>query len=162
MDALAGKRVLLIEDDISIALIVKGLLFGRPYHYQVERAESLASGLNKLAANETDLIILDLNLPDSSGLETFHCLRAYAPQVAIVILTSEESEENAFRALQDGAQDYLYKWELKERSLLRSVTYAIERKQAELALRESRDRLEEQVQERTGELQSALRQSQAA
>jgi PAS domain S-box-containing protein len=103
----------------------------------VEAHRQLAEGLDRLSAGGIDLVLLDLSLPDSAGLDTFLNLFNRAPEVPIVVLTALEDETLALTALRDGAQDYLIKNELNARGLVRAIRYAIERKRGE----EARSRL---------------------
>ena len=97
----------------------------------------LADGLAHLSRQSFDLVLLDLQLPDSKGIDTLVKVRAQAPQVPIVVLTAADDDKLALQALQHGAQDYLVKAYVQVyRGLLgRSMRYAIERKHAEEALR---------------------------
>ena len=86
-------------------------------------------------------MLLDLALPDSSGFDTFARVRTQAPDVAIILLTGLDDEELAVAAMRDGAQDYLVKGRVDGGLLTRSIVYAIERKRAAEALRESEEKL---------------------
>jgi DNA-binding response OmpR family regulator len=74
-----------------------------------------------------DAVLLDLSLPDSQGFETFSRLRAQAPDVPVIVLTSLEDEELALGAAREGAQDYVVKGSVNPQSLARSISFAIER-----------------------------------
>ncbi|MCP5115839.1 MAG: response regulator/pilus assembly protein, partial [bacterium] len=124
-------EVLLIEDNPGDAILVQEMLFeveGAPFHLQ--HAESLLGGLDKLADFPADVILLDLNLPDSSGLETFTTMKSHAPATPIVLLTGHDSEALALAAVEAGAQDYLSKDKLDADSLARALRYAIIRHQS--------------------------------
>jgi signal transduction histidine kinase len=152
-------RILLIEDENDNALIIQALLRRESAAIAVEWKETLADGLATLQSQEFDLVMLDLNLPDSNGEATFQQALLYTDNVALIIITSNDNETWARLAVQQGAQDYLLKSEINQRMLWRAVNYAIERKRVHRSLQESRDRLEILVQERTAALQVALAQS---
>ncbi|MCX6967832.1 MAG: response regulator [Verrucomicrobia bacterium] len=101
-----------------------------------------------------DVILLDLSLPDSQGLETYSSVSRAVPEQPVIILTGYEDERVAIEAVRLGAQDYLVKYEMTGKALVRSIHCAIERKQAELEARGVRENLEKQV----GELTHALSQ----
>jgi two-component system cell cycle sensor histidine kinase/response regulator CckA len=90
-----------------------------------------------------EVILLDLSLPDSSGLETVNRMRAAAPEMPVVVLSSQDDEEIALQALHKGAEDYLVKERGDGELIARSVRYSIERKGAEEAVRQRERRLEE-------------------
>jgi len=92
--------------------------------------------------NEPDLIFLDLNLPDSNGLETFLSINGAFPYVPIVVLSGQSDTATALQAIQAGAQDYILKGEFDEKSLLKTVQYSIERKRNQIKLQESNKRYE--------------------
>ena len=131
-------QVLLIEDNAPLASMMSEMLAQAPGAvFSVEPVTRLAEGLERLADGGVDLVLLDLSLPDSAGLDTFVELYNRAPEVPIVVLTALEDETLALTALRDGAQDYLIKSELNARGLVRAIRYAIERKRGE----EARSRL---------------------
>ena len=72
-----------------------------------------------------------MDLPDSSGVETFHKLKLQVPEIPIIVLSGFGDEEDAFKAVREGAQDYLIKGQTDSNLLVRSLRYAIERKRAE-------------------------------
>jgi diguanylate cyclase (GGDEF)-like protein len=120
--------VLLIEDDPGDADYLKEILSEEtspPFH--VETAERLGPGLARISDTSPDVVLLDLTLPDSHGLETFARLRESAPGVPVVILSGLESEAFAYQAVGNGAQDYLVKDRLDRGHLVRTIRYAIER-----------------------------------
>lgn len=130
--------VLLIEDNPGdIRLIREMLSEEKDIVFNVESADCLSTGLARLAAGGIDIVMLDLGLPDSSGLNTFNRVYAQTPETPIVVLTGLGDADIATRAVQAGAQDYLMKNELYGNLLVRCARYAIERKRAEQELMET-------------------------
>ncbi|NIN70619.1 MAG: response regulator [Gemmatimonadetes bacterium] len=132
-----ATRVLLIEDDPGTTRLVQGMLGSVDGEFTVEHANCLSAGLARLAAGGIDLILLDLGLPDSSGLMTFDRVHEDAPGVPIVVLGRGDDEAPAIEAARRGAQDYVVKGRMDAHTLGRTVRYAIERTRAEEALSES-------------------------
>ena len=140
---MSGKPlVLLIEDNPVDTLLITEIFTEINKGFNLECAESLSDGMNLLSRKDYsfDAVLLDLYLPDSHGLETFTKIHSFAPDLAIVILTSMNDEIISLRAVQEGAQDYLIKGQVSGQLLIRSIRYAIERKQIEAALSESQKR----------------------
>ena len=149
-------RVLLIEDDEEDVLLTRELLDEAPgLSFETTRVGCLEDGLESLRENRTDIVLLDLQLPDSQGLETFVRLRTRYPNVPVVLLTGASDEELSMLAIQEGAQDYLAKGHLDRDRMVRAIRYAIERNRADLSLKRYRDHLEDLVSARTRELQTA-------
>jgi len=114
----------LIEDSRTQVAIVREHLrmgFDAPVH--MEHDESLAGGLARLAQASFDLLLLDLNVTDSAGFDTFLTAKAAAPDLPIVVLTGEEG---AAQAVQEGAHDYIVKGECTPESLARCIRHAVE------------------------------------
>ncbi|MFW6171769.1 MAG: PAS domain-containing protein, partial [Planctomycetota bacterium] len=131
-------RTMLIEDNPGDARLIQTFLDAvQGVSIELEQADRLATGLARLSETEFDVLLLDLGLPDSQGLDTFLRVRDEVGRVPIVVLSGLEDETLAVRAVHEGAQDYLVKGELSTRVLQRLLRYAIEREQAERALRES-------------------------
>jgi signal transduction histidine kinase len=120
--------------------------------------DRLAPGLARLAADGIDAVLLDLNLPDSQGLDTFRRTHTQAPAVPIVVLTGLHDEALAVKAVREGAQDYLVKGEVEGSLLVRALRYAMERKRAEEDLRESNRLLEEALAELKATQRQVLQQ----
>ncbi|HZB09495.1 MAG TPA: PAS domain S-box protein, partial [Rubrobacter sp.] len=135
-------RVLLVEDNPADVRLVEILLSeaGSSADFEVAHSERFAEALQRLEEATFEVILLDLSLPDSSGLETVSRMRAAAPRTPMVVLSGQDDEEVAFRAVQQGAQDYLIKGQGDGNLLARTIRYAIERQRAEEALRESEER----------------------
>ncbi|CAM4443229.1 MAG: Adaptive-response sensory-kinase SasA [Legionellaceae bacterium] len=133
-------NVLLIEDTIEDAYLIKEMLFSQSYNnvsIQFFHKNNLQQGLITLQEQTFDLILCDLDLPDSIGLETFQAIYQQVPDTPIIVLTGNDDENTALTAVKNGAQDYLNKNEVNSKILLRAMRYAIERKMTEIALRES-------------------------
>jgi len=127
-------RILQVEDEPSLARLLKEYLkmaMGEPF--ELTWVQRLAEASTALTAQTFDLVLLDLGLPDSFGLEGLHILHQQRPQIPIIVLSGLEDELTAMRTLQDGAQDYLVKGNLDSKLLARAVHDAIERKKVELA-----------------------------
>jgi serine phosphatase RsbU (regulator of sigma subunit) len=134
----AVLRVLLIEDDPDDVLLLRETLADvQPGGFAWTNIETLAEGIERVAEGSFHIALLDLNLPDSHGLETFLNLRAAAPHLPIVILTGMDDESVGLEAVQRGAQDYLVKGDVDGPVLMRSIRFAVERahrQEAERAL----------------------------
>ena len=124
-------RVMLVEDNPGDAVLIKRTLQLEPGRFSVSHSECLSELLATSDASDVDIILLDLSLPDSHGLETLRRTREGAPGIPIVILTGLDDDETALAALREGAQDYCVKGRVDEEPLLRIMQYAIERKRFE-------------------------------
>jgi len=136
-----ATTVLLIEDNPGDADLVRERLDGEtsvPFH--VIWADTLEAGRERLAQGGNDLILLDLSLPDSQGIDTFRTIRGLAPQLPIVILTGLDDQKLAFQTLHEGGQDFLVKGQASPQLLEKIIRYAMERKQAQAALLRSEER----------------------
>ena len=136
-------NVLLIEDSRLAAQVVKNL-FAKitSIQFSVEWFDRLATGLERLQKGVFDVVLLDLNLPDSRGADTFIRACSQAPQVPIVVLTSMDDETLALKAVHEGAQDYLVKGQVDEKTLSRAIRYAIERRRLLTELEQNAQELE--------------------
>jgi PAS domain S-box-containing protein len=158
-------HLLLIEDNPGDAGLIREMLAeARGMSFELEWTETLSQGIVRLALGGIDVVLLDLALTDSTGLETLRRLRAASPYAPVVVVLSGLSDEEiSFQAVQQGAQDYLIKGQVDSSLLIRSIRYALERGQEQEALRRAHVELENRVRERTAELveaNEALRNSQ--
>jgi signal transduction histidine kinase len=128
-------KVLLVEDNLGDArLLYEGLEEALPEQFQMTHVRRLSEALEYLWGETCNVVLLDLGLPDSHGLDTLIVMRAQAPGVPIVVLTGFQDEALAAEALKGGAQDYLVKGQVDSKLLGRSMRYAMVRKTAEEAL----------------------------
>ena len=125
-------HILLIEDNPGdIKLIAEFLKDVNNFPFELHSEKRLSAGLDYLAKGTTDVVLLDLSLPDSQGYDTFAKTIACAPQTPIVMLTVLADDALAIKAVQAGAQDYLNKGQLSGDLLVRTIRYAIERNNTE-------------------------------
>ena len=135
-------KLLLVEDNPIYAQLIQEMLAeAEGEKFAIDWVPYLSQALLRLSHGEIDLVLLDLGLPDSQGLDTFVQAYAQAPGVPFVLLTGFDDETLALTALRQGAQDYLVKGQTNASMLLRAIRYAIERKQAEVALETERQKL---------------------
>src|SRR5215212_4456175 len=149
--------VLLVEDNPEHIVLFQQMLASEEglNSFRMSSAETLAAGLDRLRRGGIDLILLDLSLPDSDGIETFIRIIEAAPEVPVIVMSGLSDVALAIETVQLGAQDYLVKGHVDNHLLLRSMQYAIERKRVQLQLKRAHDELELRVQERTAALQAA-------
>lgn len=125
-------QVLLVEDNPTDALLLEDSLEQVPgVKITLTVVNRLDEALGRLQAEYFDAVLLDLGLPDSSGLETFTRTQSRYPSVPILVLTGLDDETLALTAVRDGAQDYLVKGKLDSIMLVRTIRHAIERKRCE-------------------------------
>lgn len=140
-DVAAPVNLLLVEDNGGDRRLIHeylGTLGGGAF--VIRETETLAGAFAQLKSAPADLVLLDLGLPDSWGLDTLSALRAVAPRIPIVVFTGSDDEEQALRAIKAGAQDYLVKGQLTKAAILRTVRYTFERYRLEDALRASEEK----------------------
>jgi len=134
-------RILIVEDNPGDARLIREHLSGARVTgtlapaFQWVVADRLAAGLARLAEGGIDVVLLDLSLPDSQGLDTFVKAQAQAPDAPMVVLTGLDDEAVALQAMQAGAQDYLVKGRIDGSLLSRAVRYAVERHRLRAELR---------------------------
>ncbi|MHC4876639.1 MAG: PP2C family protein-serine/threonine phosphatase [Planctomycetota bacterium] len=136
-------RVLLLEDSQSDADLIEIYLQQvTTAEYEVSRSESLGELRELLSArNDFDVVLADLSLPDSYGIETCRRVREAAPTLPIIVLTGLDDESAALEALQSGAQDYLVKGHIDRQLLSRAIRYSIERQKAHELQRQANERM---------------------
>ena len=154
--------VLLIEDNTGAADLVRERLDGEssvysacqhiacacymglnsesPVSFQFDWAATLEAGRERLAQGKTDLVLLDLSLPDSRGMDTFRTIRRLVPQLPIVIFTGRDDQELGFQTIHEGGQDFLVKGLATPQLIDKILRIALERKHAQYALLRSEER----------------------
>ncbi len=154
-------KTLLVEDNEGDAfLLKKKLAYGKEIQFDLTHVDRLAIAVKLVQRELFDVVLLDLSLPDSKGLETFLSLETIAPHLPIVLLTGLNDESVALKAVRAGAQDYLIKGQATTEVLIRSVNYAIERMhhlekihQSEVRLQQINQQLAQQVKNHSSELE---------
>jgi two-component system cell cycle sensor histidine kinase/response regulator CckA len=129
-------RVLLVEDNPGDAQLIQVMLHdAQPGAFNVERVDRLATALERVGRAGVDVVLLDLGLPDSEGIETFRRAHRRAAQQPIIVLSGLDNEKVALEAVRSGAQDYHVKGRIEGPLLARVIRYAIERHRTEVELR---------------------------
>jgi signal transduction histidine kinase len=147
-------KLLLVEDNPGDARLLRELLRESGIgDYTVIAASTLREAMDRLAEEAVDVVLLDLSLPDSTGLSTVRRTLTCAPETPIIVLTGLDDETIAVQAVQAGAQDYLVKGNIDGRLLLRAIRYAVERKVLEI----ERLRALEREQEARSAAEAAVR-----
>ena len=128
-----GREVVLIEDSEDYAKAVETMLDYPPGSgmFDVRHFTRLADALEYVPGSATCCVLLDLNLPDATGVEAVNALQEAAPQVPIVVLTGVDDDQVALDAMHAGAQDYLVKTRADADLITRSIRYAVERARSE-------------------------------
>lgn len=136
-------EVLLLEDNSGDAYLVKDQLRNSSdLDFSIAEAQYLEQAVTLLGQQSFDVILLDLMLPDSQGLETFFAVNRHAPDTAIIVISAMSEKKLAIQAVKDGAQDYIPKGDIQPHTLVKTIQYAIERKS-----------ITEQLKKRTLELE---------
>lgn len=122
---------------MDLRLLLMMLRRGEAGTFDLVQAERLDEAIRHLQTQNFDVVISDLTLPDSQGLETFQRLHEAAGQVPLLVLSGTDDEALAVSAVREGAQDYLVKGRVDAHGLRRAISYAIERQRVEAALQAS-------------------------
>jgi serine phosphatase RsbU (regulator of sigma subunit) len=131
----AARRLLLVEDDEGDAFLVRELLDETDASRDVTWVRSLAEARAAMATDSFDCVLMDLGLPDASGLDALRDILDGATDTAVLVLTGLADEQSGTDAMAAGAQDYLVKGQVDAELLTRSIRYAVERKRADEQLR---------------------------
>jgi len=124
------KRILLVEDNPGDVRLLIELLHenGKKQNYSLEHVDRIEKALQRIAQVNFDVLLLDLSLPDSIGLDTVRQICGAAPHLPIIVLTGLEDDMLALESVQTGAQDYLVKGQVNSAGLIRAIRHAVERK----------------------------------
>lgn len=133
--------ILVVEDNPGDLFLLEELLRGTSLSVgQLLKVTNAAEAQKVLQQEEVNLVLLDLSLPDSSGLDSYDLINEYASSIPVIVLTGLMDTEVALETMAGGAQDYLIKGEFDEKLLEKSIQYSIERKKSLEILRESHER----------------------
>ena len=137
--SLMGKSlsILLVEDNPGDAVLIRELLKTSGIAFSMKQVASLKEAIVLCVEREFDIVLLDLGLPDSVGLETLKKIQVFKMKSPVVVLTGLDDEDTALESLREGAQDYLLKNKLTSDNILRGIKYAIERKKVQDLLKKS-------------------------
>src|SRR3954447_9684361 len=148
-------QVLLVEDNEEHVQFLRQLfLLTSDPHYELCVTGTLHAAIEAIDAYPPQIVLLDLSLPDSNGLETFIGILEHARELPIVVLSGINDVDLAVETVQLGAQDYLVKGHVDNDVLIRSLRYAMERKRIQLQLKRAHEETEKRVQDRTAALRT--------
>lgn len=149
-------NILIVEDNKVSAKILEKMLMSSKYPFIIDKADTFAMAISKLKENNFNLVLLDLNLPDSSGLETIENLNQAFDSIPIIAITGEYAQDLGLDAISVGAQDYLIKGEYNVHHLAKSIYSSIEKKKFEVTLHQKTKELENFVHTVSHELKNPL------
>jgi len=136
-------KILLVEDNQGDARLIKEMLSETDFDdYNIDHSTTLSEALSFTKRNGYDIVLLDLGLPDSSGLESVSSFSQSADHIPIIVLTGLSDKNIGTEAIAKGAQDYLVKGEFSSDMLTRVISYAIKRDKAKKKIKKSRDKYE--------------------
>jgi PAS domain S-box-containing protein len=136
-------KLLLVEDNSGDVRLLEEMLNERQVDkFAVTNLACISEAVDHLAANAVDIILLDLGLPDTQGLNAVRRMHAAAPRIPLVVMTGCDDEQLADQALQEGAQDFLVKGQIETPGLLRAIRYATQRKKAEVEIQKAQEAAE--------------------
>lgn len=143
-------RVLLVEESAFATQHTKKMLAeaaSSEFSVELECADQMSVGLERLSKGGIDMVLLDLTLQDTDGLETFQKVHSFTSEIPIVVMSGLDDEKLAIEAVQQGAQDYLVKGRVDGNLLKRSILYAMERQKAEKRIQKLNRELEQRLEE---------------
>ena len=126
-------KCLLVENDTKYYELIRDMLASSyDFSIKLNYCETLKGAVEFLTQEEASIVLLDLNLSDSQGIDTFDKIHEKFPTLPVVIISGEPNDSIAIEIVKKGAQDFIYKGDLKQNLLIRTIVYAIERKKLEL------------------------------
>lgn len=125
MSTSSKAKILLIEDNPGDARLIRETLKEVDNSFDLEHVVRLQDGLERIQKGDIGMILLDLSLPDSSGIDAYIRVHSKAKHIPIIVITGMQDEELAVKAVSTGAQDYLVKGQIEGNSLIRAIRYAI-------------------------------------
>lgn len=131
-------KILLVEDNPGDVMLLREMLRRENLSFSLDDCDTLGSAVERLSRGGYDLLILDLLLPDSTGIETLTSVRKHCGKIPVIVLTGTADYGTGARAISEGAQDYLVKEEVDGKCLMRSIRYAFERHRLLLELERER------------------------
>jgi PAS domain S-box-containing protein len=131
-------KILLVEDNPGDVMLLNEMLKREELQFEMTANSSLGEAVESLSSGGYELLILDLMLPDSTGIETLISVKKYCSSIPVIVLTGTNDYITGTRAIAEGAQDYLIKEEADGKSLMRSIRYARERQRLMLELEQER------------------------
>ena len=135
MNSHSPLRILIVEDSADQVHLLKQLFAMADGAFELQVAGSLAETRVRLGEEKTDVVLLDLTLPDSTSLQTFARVNEMAPTLPVVVMSGLQDVALALETVQRGAQDYLVKGQVDNNVLTRAIRYAVERKRADESVR---------------------------
>lgn len=151
-------KILLVEDDFEDVEYLKETLSEVQFPFKVINVETLEDAMICLDEKETDIVLLDLNLPDSRGVDTFTTINNHRQKKPIIVMSGNLNETLALKTVHMGAQDYLMKGKVDGELLTKSIRYAMGRYKVEEELRDTNQKLESAVEELQKTQKQAIRQ----
>jgi PAS domain S-box-containing protein len=148
-------RLLLVEDNSGDVRLLQEMLKARQSRFALTHFGCMGEAVSHLATNAADIILLDLGLPDTEGLEAVRRLHAAVPRIPLIVITGCDDERLADEALQEGAQDFLVKGQIETPGLLRAIRYATQRKKAEVEIQNAQEAAAQVKGELLAKLQAA-------
>jgi PAS domain S-box-containing protein len=143
----SGSTILLVEDDLADVYSIQGLLSAQEgFDFELHQVESVAGAIRYLSSERADIVLLDMTLPDSDGLDSIGRLKPFCVDIPIVVLAEGDESQWGGDALRAGAQDYLTKGRIDGPLLVRSMRYAMERQRADDVLRKNERRFRKLIE----------------